>query len=194
MEWGGGKKGWGRELGARVRLACSEQGGLPWAVHVAGLEMRGLCLGNKALGVLGALLCSCCWVHRAETSFRGDWCLGDARQDGAVDSGGPWQRLGSRPRTCLGPHGWGGAGGCPWTRESVFSWLNGPPFPGWSWNQTLGICGVNAWHQLRDVSVWLVLGSPTILPMGSGDHRGLVCHPPSSLHPPRQHQSQAPRV
>lgn len=125
----GGGRTWGRELGARVRLVCSEQGGLPRAVHVAGLEMRGLCLGNKALGVLGALLCSCCWVHGAETSFRGDWCLGDARR--MV----PWTvvDLGSgRPRTCLGPHGWGGAGGCPWTRESVFSWLNGSLFPGWS--------------------------------------------------------------
>ena len=26
-------------------------------------------------------------------------------------------------------HGWGGAGGCPWTREPVFSWLNRGPFP-----------------------------------------------------------------
>ena len=46
---------------------------------------------TQPLGALGTSLCSCCSVRRAETSFRGDWCLGAARQDGAVDSSRPWQ-------------------------------------------------------------------------------------------------------
>lgn len=120
-----------RELGARVRLAC----GLPWAVHMAGSEMRALCLGNKAfrcsrcfaMFMLFGLSCQDIFQGRLVSWGRtAGWCCGQWWTLAVVDQ---MAGLGSRPRTSLGPHSRGGAGGCPWTRESVFSWLSRGPFP-----------------------------------------------------------------